>query len=222
MREEASYKVGMAKRIALFGGSFDPIHCGHLIVAREIAERFDLGQVVFLPSASPPHKPSLGLADAKHRAEMVKRAIADERLFTFSDFDLDRSGPTYTIDTVHHFVATFGSTVALHWIIGADTLPELSTWHRLSDLVDACRIITAPRPKKSDVDWNQLGTKLNEAQITKIRSGLSATPLIDISATQIRERVGLGRSIRYLVPEEVRSYIEEHALYGHRRPRSFS
>ena len=107
----------MSRRVALFGGSFDPIHHGHLIVARVMVERLDLDEIIFLPSACPPHKPEGVLADPAHRAEMVKLAIEGEPSFELSDFDLARAGPSYTIETVEHFRRTLGDETALHWII---------------------------------------------------------------------------------------------------------
>ncbi|MDO8630201.1 MAG: nicotinate-nucleotide adenylyltransferase [Phycisphaerales bacterium] len=203
----------MAERIGLYGGSFNPIHCGHLIVARSIRERLDLGRVVFLPSRHPPHKAEGGLAAAEHRSEMVRLAIAGEPGFEFSDYDLTRDGPCYTIDTVFHFLARFGPGVELSWIIGGDSLAELPTWRRTRELVDACRIVTAARPGVGGVDWEALGKLFDDVQIQRLRDGVVDTPMIDISSTDIRCRTRDGRSIRYLVPDCVRDYIDEHGLY---------
>lgn len=205
----------MGKRIGLYGGSFDPIHCGHLIVARALTEALDLERTILLPSGRPPHKTGERLADAAHRAAMVKLAIEGEPLFEYSDYDLTRDGPSYTIDTVTHFRERLGSGAELCWMIGADSLAELTTWHRVSDLVDACRIVTAARAGSESIAWDQLGDTLSEAQITRLRADTLPTPLIEISATDIRRRVSAGRSIRYLVPDCVRKYIEEHRLYVH-------
>lgn len=203
----------MPTRIGLYGGSFDPIHNGHLIVARAIAERLGLERVIFLPSATPPHKPEEELLDPAHRAEMVKLAIQDEPSFEFSDFDLTRSGPSYTIDTVMHFRRLLGRDADLHWIIGADSLPEIITWYRASALVDACHVITAARGGWEQIDWNEFRKALSESQIAGLEAGVLDTPVVEIASTDIRRRIREGRSIRYLVPETVRSYIAEHGLY---------
>ena len=212
----------MAQRLGLYGGSFNPIHGGHLIVARAIAERLDLERLVFLPSARPPHKDGETLAAPAHRAEMVRLAIEGEPVFELSDFDLTREGPSYTIDTAAHFRELHGSDAALHWIIGADSLAELTTWHRVGALVDTCRIITAARPgrhcsessgTRERIDWNQLRTALSEAQIAGLKADVLETPVIEISSTDVRKRIRQGKSIRYLVPDRVRTYIEEHGLY---------
>jgi nicotinate-nucleotide adenylyltransferase len=203
----------MAKRIALYGGSFNPIHNGHLIVARAIAEQLCLERLILLPSKRPPHKATVPLLDPRHRAEMVRLAIQEEALFELSDFDMTREGPSYTIDTVAHFRQKLSPDVELHWIIGADSLAELSTWHRASELVDSCRIITAVRPGSTDIEWQQLGALLTEEQIARLKAGVVQSPMIDISSTDIRERVRHGQSVRYLVPDQVRRYIDKHSLY---------
>ena len=203
----------MSRRVALYGGSFDPIHHGHLIVARSVSEQLDLDKVVFLPSASPPHKSGESLADPSRRAEMVKLAIEGEPQFELSDFDLVRAGPSYTIETVEHFRQTFGDQTALFWIIGADSLGDLKNWHRIEALVDGCQLVTAARPGWDQVDWSAVGAVLNDERTAKLRRGEIETPHIDISSTDIRRRTAAHRSIRYLVTEAVAEYINLHSLY---------
>ncbi|MHC4697131.1 MAG: nicotinate-nucleotide adenylyltransferase [Planctomycetota bacterium] len=203
----------MAQQIALYGGSFDPIHNAHLIVARAIAERLRLDSVIFLPSARPPHKGAETLVAPAHRAVMVELAIQDDPIFEFSDYDLTREGPSYTIDTVMHYRKVFGDGARLCWIIGADSLAELITWRRVDALVDSCDVITAARPGFDDIPWAELGKVLTDKQIAAIQSGVLPTPLIEISSTDIRQRVSRGMSIRYMVPDHVRDYIEQHSLY---------
>lgn len=199
--------------VGLFGGSFNPIHHGHLIAARAVSEGVGLARVVFLPSRQPPHKHEDDLLDGAHRGEMVKLAIADEPRFSFSDYDLTRQGPSFTIDTVRHFRAELGSEVELCWIIGADSLRELPTWRSVTELIEECRIITAARPGwKTDV-WDDLRHTFTDKQVERLRSGVVETPLIDISATDIRGRISSGLSVRYLMPEAVISYVRENNLY---------
>jgi len=206
----------MAKLVALFGGSFDPVHIGHLIIARAVAESLDLERVIMLPSARPPHKNPATLADPTHRARMVRLAIDDEPLFEFSDYDLTRSGPTYTFDTIEHFATVTGPSSHLHWIIGADSLTEIPTWKNAAQLIDRCRIISASRPHSPEVNWRQLSESVGESRAHKLREGMIETPMIDISSTQIRNRIENGYSIRHLVPDLVHDYIYEHHLYGAR------
>ncbi len=203
----------MAERVALFGGSFNPIHFGHLIMARSVAEKLALDRVVFLPTANPPHKDATTLVDGSHRAQMVTLAIEGEPRFALDDYDLHRSGRTYTIETVAHFRRRLGSDAEIHWIIGADSLPDLTHWHQVSALVDSCRMVVASRPGWDRLDFDVLRACLSDAQIARLRSECLDTPRIDISATQIRGRTSEGRSIRYLTPEPVRAYIKAHNLY---------
>jgi nicotinate-nucleotide adenylyltransferase len=203
----------MAERVGLYGGSFNPIHHGHLIIARRVAEKLNLARVIFLPSATPPHKEGESLIEPCHRAEMVRLAIAGEPLFDFSDYDLNRTGPSYTLETIAHFKQTLPAETELFWIIGADWLMTLDTWYKAVELVDACTIVTAARPGWERPDLSALSTKLNDAQIAKLREYILDTPRIDISATDLRARVAAGQSIRYLVPESVRTYIEMFRLY---------
>lgn len=249
-------------RVALYGGSFNPIHLGHLSIARAVAERLQLDRVVFLPTSNPPHKVAGDLAPAEHRAAMVKLAIAGEPLFEFSDCDMTRPGPTYTIETVTHFReqlrnhkdtkaqrpvedgvgttsrCTLEERIAgdekaggslrnlprglqicgdvdwfLGWIIGADSLIELPTWHRPGELIDTCQIITASRPGYDVIDWHKLGETFSPAQIEKLHQGVIETPRIDISSTEIRKRIHAGESIRSMVPVAVEEYILSNRLY---------
>lgn len=204
----------MAQRIGLLGGSFNPIHHGHLIVARAVAERVGLDRVLVLPSSCPPHKARSTLVDSQHRGEMVRLAIEPEPLFTLSDFDLLREGPSYTIETITYFQEQFGPQAVLHWLIGGDWLENLPTWRQSGELIDACEIITAVRPGWTGFDWDAMAREVGAARADKLRRSVVETPLVAISSTDIRERVRQGRSIRYLVPEAVAAYIERHGLYA--------
>ena len=206
------YSALMAVRIGLFGGSFDPIHFGHLIAARAIKEQLNLAEVLFLPSKRPPHKEGKELTPAHHRAALVRLAIEGEAGFSFDDFDLIREGPCYTIDAVIHFRKQL-APAEIFWFIGADSLMELPTWHRAPELMKMCAIVTAARPGQDKVDWDKLKDSLGVESAEMLRKGYLETPMIDISSTDIRRRVAAGRSIRFLAPEAVRQYIESHNLY---------
>ena len=211
----------MSQRIGLYGGSFDPVHHGHLIIARHVAEQLDWHETVLLPSASPPHKQGVTLAEPRHRLAMLQAAVAGEPGFTVSDYDLTRPGPSYTVETVAHFAGVFGPPAELYWLIGADSLAELPTWHRAGELVDACHVVTAQRHGGPGVDWDVLAAAFTRSRLDRLRAGLIETPVIDIAATDIRARVSAGRSVRYLTPAPVADYIEAHALYrtpGDRAP----
>lgn len=199
-------------KLGLFGGSFNPIHHGHLIVARAIAEQVGLQKVLLLPSAHPPHKSGIDPDQARHREAMIRLAIEGEPLFDISDYDLRRPGPTFTIDTVDHFAATLPGA-SLHWIIGADSLTDLVTWHRASQLVDRCTILTAGRPAATEPDRNVLLSTFTPTQVERLVQGIIPTPLIEISSSQIRLRVSAGLSVRFLVPDPVAAYIAHTGLY---------
>ena len=202
------------RRIGLFGGSFNPIHFGHLIPAQAAAEQLALNKLIFIPSAQPPHKPLPNLTPAADRLEMVRRAVADHPVFDVSDVELARSGPSYTIDTVAHFRRQFGLDVMLYWLIGADSLADLPLWHRAGELIDACQIVTLVRPGWSiDAAFARLAGKLSDERIGRLRSGLLTAPEIEISATQIRHRIASGKTVRYLLPSVVIHYIQERQLY---------
>ncbi|MFQ5424564.1 MAG: nicotinate-nucleotide adenylyltransferase [Phycisphaerae bacterium] len=203
----------MADRVGMFGGSFDPIHFGHLISARSIAEQLQLSRVVLIPSPRPPHKPADALIDARHRIEMTRRAVAGDPLFEVSEVELGRSGPSYTIDTVDVFRERYGVDSGLVWIIGADSLPELATWHRVAELVDRVRIVTATRPGRKTPDMSRLGAMIGPDATGRLLSDCFSTPAIDISATAIRQRIAEGRPVRYLTPDAVIAYIETHGIY---------
>jgi nicotinate-nucleotide adenylyltransferase len=203
----------MSQRIGLYGGSFDPIHFGHLISARSIAEQLDLARIVLIPSARPPHKRSAALSDPQHRFAMAKLAVAGDPLFEVSDVELHRAGPSYTIDTIAEFRSRLEPEVELLWIIGADSLPELPTWHRIAELVAQVRIVTATRPGWRPPASGVLAAAVGPEMAEALFADCIRTPAIDISSTQIRERVASGRSIRYFTTSEVSSYIDSNRLY---------
>ena len=203
----------MAETVVLFGGSFNPIHNGHLIVVRNVAEQLGAGRVVLIPSANPPHKPADDLASAEDRLEMARVAVAGEPGWEVSDCELCREGPSFTIDTVAHFRRSLGPDVELCWLIGADSLPELVSWYRVDELVEMCRIVTAARPGWEKPDLAGLRARLTKEQVRRLAADMLETPRIDIAATEIRRRVREGRSIRYLVPDAVRGFIHAASLY---------
>ena len=200
-------------KVLLFGGSFDPIHFGHLIVSRFVAERIEAERVVLIPGASPPHKQAHRLAAAGDRLAMCRLAVESDPGFEVSDWEAGQAGLNYTLHTIHHFRDVLAADTALCWLIGMDSLLELGTWYRVGELVDSCTILTAARPGYESPDLSRLGASLSPAQLDKLERHILESPRIDISATDIRDRVRAGRGIRYLVPEAVRQYIAERQLY---------
>lgn len=204
----------MASRVALYGGSFNPVHLGHLIISRSIAEALDVGEVVLLPSHAPPHKLAQGLAKTEHRMEMVRLAVAGDPLFRVSDHDATCEGPSYTVKTIEHFRSQLPDQTEIVWIVGADSLLELHTWYEVAMLVDSCRIVTANRPGSPLASLKELTQMIGEEKTRRLLDDVIDTPHIDISSTQIRNRVKENRPIRYFVPPNVEEYIRQHGLYG--------
>jgi nicotinate-nucleotide adenylyltransferase len=196
--------------IGVLGGTFDPIHLAHLLMAEMARDSLNLSRVLFVPAGDPPHKQGVAKTPARHRVAMVERAIAGNPHFGLSLIDLERPGPHYTTDTVRLIRAQYNlAAEACFFIIGGDSLVDLPTWHNASELVRLCRLAVIHRP-----DYRP-----NLSSLEAVIPGLSARldwvemPLIGVSASEIRARVQAGRSIRYQVAEEVKEYIEEQKLY---------
>ncbi len=200
-------------RVLLFGGSFDPVHHGHLIVARHVAEQLAVQGVILIPSQAPPHKTNVALAAVSHRLEMCRLAVAGDSTFEVSDWEASQPGPNYTLHTVEHFRAALGAGAALHWLLGLDSLHELHTWYRASDLVEACTMVTALRPGSAAPAVDRLVGRFSASVARRLVDRVVPGPQIDISSTDIRMRVRAGVSIRYLVPPVVEEYIRNHGLY---------
>jgi nicotinate-nucleotide adenylyltransferase len=208
---------GTNARIGVLGGTFNPIHLGHLIVAQMAMERFELGRVMFIPCAVPPHKNGTGLADGAHRFAMVQSAIEGDLHFEASDMEIQRGGRSYTIDTARALRERFAGA-ELCFIIGADTLPELHMWREIETLLTLVRFVTLARP---GTDVEALRTNPDRLRLPppwpeRLLGDVAEGRQVDISSSDIRYRLAEGISIRYLVPPGVEMYITEHNLYRHR------
>jgi nicotinate-nucleotide adenylyltransferase len=189
-----------------FGGSFNPIHHGHLICARAVAEAGGYGRVALVPTGQPPHKPiSPELASGFDRLEMCQLAISGSPVFEVNSSELSRPGPSYTIDTIRQISAAVSMPV--NWLIGADMLLYLPKWHRAAELLREVHFVVMARPGWT-LDWTLL-----PPEFRGLRDNVVQAPMIDISATDIRRRVAAGASIEYLTPPAVRNYIQERGLY---------
>jgi nicotinate-nucleotide adenylyltransferase len=189
-----------------FGGSFNPIHNGHLRCAQAVAATAGYDSVVLIPSAQPPHKPDTSdLASASDRLAMCRLAATGLPLFHVSDIETRRTGPSYTIDTAHELRRQGWREV--HWLIGADMLLYLPKWHRPDDLLREVHFVVMARPGWP-IDWDTL-----PPAVQKLRSHVVEAPEIDITATEIRRRVWAGEPINQLVPEAVANYIAQQGLY---------
>jgi len=201
----------------IMGGTFDPIHFGHLRTALEIAAGCGLSQVRFIPGSIPPHRPQ-PLATAEHRWQMVELAIADEPLFTADRRELDRAGQSYTADTLQSLRDDLGSQAPLAFILGMDAFLAFRSWHRWENIMALAHLVVMHRPgyEPDSSDWYGEFRSMQAADLQQTPHGkvtFQAVTQLDISATAIRETCKQGRSARYLLPDSVRDYIKVQGLY---------
>ncbi len=194
--------------LGVMGGTFDPIHIGHLAIAEEARESLELDRILFVPAGRPPHKPAGTAADPERRFVMVQLAIADNPAFAVSRIEIDRPGPSYTVDTVEALGADDVTELTL--ILSAETFSELPTWREPERILDAARLAVVPREgyPAPDPQWLAKAFPGREARVAYLDG-----PLVGVSSTDIRERLQAGRSIRYLVPAAVETYIAANHLY---------
>jgi len=220
------------KKIGLFGGTFNPVHLGHLRAAVDVREGFELDEVFLIPAALPPHKGSGELAPSADRLNMLSLALGADSGLKVSDVELNRSGPSYTIDTVQHFKQALPAETRLYLIMGLDAFLEIDTWKSYRELLMQIPLIVINRPKAghrmSAIPWkimdDYISTKLSaDYSFSASRSGYLArhqqpiyvfeVTALDISSTGIRRQVSKNRSINYLVPQKVAEYIRTKGIY---------
>jgi len=220
------------KGIGLFGGTFNPLHNGHLKVAQDVKAEFNLERIYFIPSAVPPHKGTEGLADVKDRLQIIKTAMSPGNGLTVSDVEIDRQGPSYTIDTVRYFQDTLPASTSCYLIVGMDAFLEIDTWKSYKTLFDLIPLIVMTRPAKgtqtvtrfveelkqyihahvdSEYDFLEHKSCFVHPQMQSVY--LCCVTPVDISSTQIRNYLRQGISIKHLVPDTVEKYIFKKGLY---------
>ena len=198
------------QKIGIMGGTFDPIHMGHLVMAEAVRMDYGLAKVLFIPTGTSPHKHGSPVTPAIDRYIMTMMATYSNPFFFVSPIERDRPGPSFTIDTVRALVAEYGPGTEFYFLTGTDAVLELHTWNNIDELLDLCHFVAASRPGKVRSiaeEIERLGPKAKE------RIHRLTTPELEISATDIRKRVRLGKSIRYFVPESVEHYIHKEGLY---------
>ncbi len=205
------------RRVGVIGGTFDPIHYGHLVIAEEVYATLDLAEMVFVPAGQPPHKPGRVVTAAQHRLAMLELAIASNPHFTISYIDLERKGPSYTVETLRLLRKQWGAQTAIYFVIGWDSLEELLSWYDPADVLEQLtHLVAVHRPGHTEVPGYR-------EQLEKHLPGIGQrlitvpAPQLDISATDLRLRVAEGRPIKYQVPEAVEQYIVQHELYQKRK-----
>ena len=202
----------MRRRIALFGGSFDPIHLGHTRVADAAARQIDAEKVIFVPAKMSPLKGFFPFARDEDRLNMIALAIADNAAFAVSDRELTRPAPSYTLDTVRCFQRDFGPEISIHWLLGADSVADLVHWRKIRELIDECNLTTMQRPGSAP-DFDRFESVWGPERVAKLKSNVIQTPLIDISSTEVRRRLAAGEDVSEMLHPRVIEYIRAHNLY---------
>ena len=199
-------------KLAIMGGTFDPIHYGHLVTAEAIRDKFKLDKVIFMPAGNPPHKASRVISDANHRHLMTVLATVTNPYFEVSRMELDREGITYTVDTIRELRQIYGEDTRMFFITGADAILEILTWRNIDRLLKKCCFVAATRPGFHGEDMEQ---KLDEIRsIYKEEVFSIEVPSLAISSTDIRNRIRTNQTISYLLPEAVENYIRKNNLYS--------
>ena len=219
------------KRVGIFGGTFDPPHFGHLVLAEETRERFGLGEMYFMPCNEPPHKDSNNLTEVKHRFAMVVAATLHNPGFVVSSIEANRKGKSFSIDTVRELQEDMGDKVQIVFVTGIDAFVNIETWKDHREFLDLCHVVVVSRPGHGFEEIAKMpswvndcvvdlrdGDSLPQRQLEECPNGerrvfLSDAVHIDISSTEIRERVAARLSVRYKVPDEVERYIRANGLY---------
>jgi len=204
----------LPRRIGILGGTFDPPHVGHLWLATLAADAIGLDRVLFMPAAQPPHKQHEGVTSASDRLLMTRLAIAGNDAFELTLIEMERSGPSYTIDSVVELRRLYGDDAELYLLMAADSLAQIDTWRQPDELLERIEWVVGPRP----------GVALPDSVSLEDRFGVSASrihllegPSLDVSSTQVRERVAAGHAIGYLVPRGVEELIVDRGLYRRER-----
>lgn len=200
--------------IGVFGGSFDPVHVGHLAAAEEAAQELGLARVILVPAARAPHKPSGTCASAADRLAMLMLAIRGRERLDVSDTEVRRQGTSYTVDTLRELRAELGTAARLHLLLGTDALRELHTWWKIDEIFRLAEPAVLERPGEPAADWQALGRLLPEDIVRRVRARV--VPLrrgVEVASSDVRKRLAAGESVEGLVPPEVERYIRERSLY---------
>ncbi len=200
-------------RLGVFGGSFDPVHYGHLLLAECAREQCRLDRILFVPAAVPPHKQDRRPAPGPDRAAMLDLAAGGHGAFAVSRYEIDRGGVNYTVDTLRHFHAA-EPAAELFFLAGADMLHDMPHWREAGRVLELATPVVVRRPGAGELDFGCLAGVASTEQVEAARRHVVEMPLIGLSSTEIRRRVGAGLSIRYQTPRAVEKYIEAQALYA--------
>ena len=197
--------------LAIYGGTFNPVHVGHLIAAQDVLDLTRWNSLSFMPVSLPPHKTAEGVLPAVKRLAMLRLAIAGDSRLSVADEEIRLGGQSFTWRTVQRLQEKGAEDI--YWLIGADMLPDLLQWRNIAELMDAVKFVIMRRPKENiDLGLAKIAA-VNQSWADKLRSNSLTTRLVEISSSEIRARVAAGKSIRYLVPPAVEKYIQDNSLY---------
>ena len=202
------------RKIALFGGTFDPIHLGHTAVAAAAGEHIGADKVVFVPARRSPLKAFFPEASDEDRLAMIGLAISGNSGFEVNDYELKKAGPSYTLETVRYFRQQLGSGVLIYWLAGADTLEDLPHWYGVTELIDECNLAVMYRAGVAPPDFSKFISLWGEDRVRKMQQNVVETPLVDISSTEVRKRLSAGQDVGGIICPKVLQYIRERRLYG--------
>ncbi len=209
MTLDPGFQTQDSLRLGVFGGTFDPIHYGHLVAAQEVLSELKLDRVLFVPAGWPPHKPLRHLSSIQQRVEMVELAISSNSHFALSRIDIERPGPSYTVETLDLLHRQMGPGTELYFIMGLDSLADLPTWHAPERIIQLAYLVVVDRPRY-DVDMDLLRQTLPDIEARLISLHI---PGMNISSTDIQRRVRENKPIKYQVPEAIEEYIYSNGLY---------
>jgi len=201
------------RKIALFGGTFDPIHLGHTTVTDYAAEHIGAEKTVFIPAKRSPLKDLFPEASNEDRFAMIALATAGNKKFQLSDYELKKPGPSYTLETVRQFQTDYGSGTLIYWLVGADSIDELSHWYGIIELIDECNLSVMHRAGCKPPDFAKFEALWGSGRVEKVQRNVIQTPLIDISSTEIRKRLAAGQDVTDMLHRPVADYIRKHGLY---------
>jgi len=202
------------RRIALFGGTFDPVHLGHTSVAAAAVEALSAEKLLFIPAKRSPLKKSYPIASDEDRFNMIALALEGNEKFEASDCELVKPGASYTVETVAHFQAKFGDEVSICWLIGADGIGDLPHWYHVEELLGRCELCTMFRAGFEEPNFEKFESLWGRGRVDRLRENIVATPLVDISSSEIRRRLGSGEDVSNMLAPAVAKYIRQHGLYG--------
>jgi len=202
------------RKIALFGGTFDPIHLGHTPVAAVAGEHISADKVVFVPARRSPLKAFFPEASDEDRLAMIGLAISGNSRFEVSGYELKKAGPNYTLETVRYFRQQLGSGVLIYWLAGTDTLEDLPHWYGVTELIDECNLAVMYRAGFAPPDFSKFISLWGADRVRKMRQNIVETPLVDISSTEVRKLLVAGGDVGGMICPKVLQYIRERRLYG--------